>query len=61
MVTDTSFEGFLIDLMDEIASLVGVSLSYQLLRPRDPADDVYGTLTENATWSGMIGELITWV
>ena len=45
-------EGFAIDLMDEIAKIVG--FNYTLL-----ISSQYGAQTPNGTWNGMIGEILT--
>ena len=45
------YEGFAVDLMDEISQLVGFNYTLQLVSG-------YGALTDNGSWNGMIGEIL---
>lgn len=48
------FEGFCVDLLDEIAAEAGFDYKLQVV-----ADGQYGSYDENTgQWSGMIGELV---
>ena len=54
--TDGSFryEGFCIDLIDELARIL--KFKYEIY---PSPDGLYGSETENGTWNGVIGEIIS--
>ena len=49
----SGYEGYCIDLIDELKALMG--FDYELFEARDNA---YGVLNDNMEWTGMIRELI---
>ncbi|XP_017490329.1 PREDICTED: glutamate receptor ionotropic, kainate 1-like, partial [Rhagoletis zephyria] len=61
MLRDTSetkygndrFEGFVIDLIGELSELLGFKYVFKLVD-----DGKYGSVNENGTWNGLIGEVI---
>lgn len=46
------FEGFVVDLVAEVAKIVGINYQLQLVQ-----DGRYGAWSDDGTWNGMIGEL----
>ena len=46
------YEGFCKELADKIAEIVGFKYILKLV-----SDNKYGTVTENGSWNGMVGEL----
>lgn len=48
------YEGYCIDLFEELAKIL--KFSYEIY---PSPDGFYGAETENGTWDGMIGELIS--
>ncbi|XP_078656020.1 glutamate receptor-like [Branchiostoma floridae x Branchiostoma belcheri] len=50
---DGTFEGFHVDLMTELSDLIGFDFII-----KKPADMKYGSLREDGTWTGMVGELV---
>ena len=49
-----SYEGYCMDLLDELARIL--KFSYEVYTS---PDGLYGAETENGSWNGMIGELIS--
>ena len=49
-----SYEGYCIDLLKELARIL--KFTYDIY---PSPDGLYGTETENGTWNGLIGELIS--
>lgn len=47
------FEGFCVDLIEKLAELIGFNYTINLVK-----DSRYGVRLENATWNGIVGELI---
>ena len=50
---DGNFEGYCIDLIEELKALMG--FDYNLY---EVPDDKYGSMDENMEWDGMISELV---
>ena len=48
------YEGFCLDLLEEIAQIVGFRYKVELV-----SDGKYGASDENGEWNGMVKELIT--
>uniref|UniRef100_A0A7E4VGJ5 Glutamate receptor n=1 Tax=Panagrellus redivivus TaxID=6233 RepID=A0A7E4VGJ5_PANRE len=51
---NNQFEGFCIDLLEELSSDLGFTYSIHVVRDNKYGNDVYG----NGTWDGMIGEIL---
>ncbi|XP_019614571.1 PREDICTED: glutamate receptor-like [Branchiostoma belcheri] len=50
---DGTFEGYHVDLMTELSDLIRFDFVI-----KEPADMKYGSLREDGTWTGMVGELV---
>ena len=48
------YEGFCVDLMNELARIL--KFTYEIY---PSPDGLYGSETENGTWNGVIGEIIS--
>ena len=53
LIGNDAYEGFCVDLLEEIAKKVGFKYEIRLVK-----DDNYGAQTADGTWNGMVGELI---
>ena len=54
LVGNDRYEGYCVDLAHKLSRIIGYPYIIQPVR-----DGKYGGKTENATWNGMIGELIS--
>ena len=52
-IQTVTYEGYIIDLLDELASLLGFSYRIQIV-----PDGQYGFRRLDGTWNGMIGQLL---
>ena len=52
---NNQFEGFCIDLLEELSRDLGFTYNIHVVRDNKYGNDVYG----NGTWDGMIGEILT--
>ncbi|XP_066272065.1 glutamate receptor-like [Branchiostoma lanceolatum] len=50
---DGTYEGFHMDFLTELKDMLGIDFVIQA-----PADGRYGSLNEDGTWDGMVGELV---
>lgn len=52
---NAKYEGYCIDLLEEISKLPDISLKYKI---REVADKAHGRRDDKNEWNGMIGELL---